>query len=152
MNSSQTPKIQDSRTFYQRCFNMKQTRQVRFNKRICRVLYFFIIDRVIGKPEDIIYVSPIIFCKLYEYHQFPPSFLPGTASILNIASAVLTLSIRPVSLPCSSSRTNRRPSPERIANSSCVSPASFLLVFINCAILFTENHLRSYNLNTFYTL
>lgn len=31
------PKIQDSRTFYQRCFNMKQTRQVRFDKRICRV-------------------------------------------------------------------------------------------------------------------
>lgn len=72
--------------------------------------------------------------------------------ILNIASAVLTLSIRTVSLPCSSSRTNRRPSPERIANSSCVSPASFLLVFINCAILFTENHLRCYNLNIFYTL
>ncbi len=39
MNSSQTPKIQDLRTFYQRCFNMKQTRQVRFNKRICRVYF-----------------------------------------------------------------------------------------------------------------
>ena len=55
------------RTFYQRCFNMKQTRQVRFNKRICRVLYFFIIDWVIGKPEDIIHIGFIIFRKLYQY-------------------------------------------------------------------------------------
>lgn len=49
---------------------MKQTRQVRFNKRICRVLYFFIIDWFIGKPEDINYVSPIISTGLMSVADF----------------------------------------------------------------------------------
>ena len=49
-------------------------------------------------------------------HYF--SFLPGTASIPNIDNATLTLSILTVSFPCSNSRTNLNPNPERIANSS----------------------------------
>ena len=75
-----------------------------------------------------------------EYAHASSSFrsiLPGTASMLNIASAVLTLSIRTVFLPCSSSRTKRNPKPERAANSSCVRPAARRLVLTNSAILFT---------------
>lgn len=56
--------------------------------------------------------------------------LPGTAIIPNIASAWFTLSSRTVSFPCSNSLTKRNPNPERIANSSCVSPAFFLSSFI----------------------
>gem|GEM_PF-6387783 len=52
---------------------MKQTRQVRFNKRICRVLYFFIIDWVIGKPEDIIYFIPFMVLKYGQENR--PYFL-----------------------------------------------------------------------------
>lgn len=55
---------------------------------------------------------------------------PGTAIIPNIASAWFTLSIRTVSFPCSNSRTKRKPSPDLIANSSCVSPAFFLCFYI----------------------
>ena len=61
-------------------------------------------------------------CSLACYSLF---FLPGTASMSNMARAALTLSIRTVSFPCSSSRTKRSPSPLRAANSSCVSPAAF---------------------------
>lgn len=64
------------------------------------------------------------------------SFLPGTASMSNIARATFTLSMRTVSFPCSRSRTKRKPSPERIANSSWVSPAARRLFFTNSAILF----------------
>ena len=64
------------------------------------------------------------------------SFFPATACALNIASATFTLSIRTVSLPCSSSRTKRSPRPERNANCSCVSPAAFLFSFTNSAIGF----------------
>ena len=62
--------------------------------------------------------------------------MPGTACIPNIANAWLTLSIRTVSLPCSSSRTNRSPRPERSANSCWVKPAFFLLYFIKFSISF----------------
>ena len=64
------------------------------------------------------------------------SFRAGAASMPNIPRATFTLSIRTVDLPCSRSRTKRRPSPERMANSSWVSPASFLLFFTNSAIGF----------------
>lgn len=64
------------------------------------------------------------------------SSLIGPACIPNIARATLTLSILTVGLPYSKSRTKRSPNPERMANSSWVSPASLLFLFINAAIGF----------------
>ncbi len=70
------------------------------------------------------------------------SFLPGTASMPNIESATLTLSKRTVSFPCSNSRTKRRPSPDRIANSSCVRPAARLFCFTKSpmVLIFTPHY------------
>ena len=62
------------------------------------------------------------------------SFLPGTASIPNMARAWLTLSIRTVGLPCSGSRTKRKRRPERRADSTCVKPAALQFSFTYSAI------------------
>ena len=72
-------------------------------------------------------------CSFVCYSSY---FLPGTASISNMARAALTLSIRTVSFPCSSSWIKRSPNPLRAANSSCVSPAALRFSLINAAILF----------------
>lgn len=73
--------------------------------------------------EDVIYIDSGLF-----HHSI--SFFTGPRQSPNRARTSFTLSIRNVCLPCSMSLTKRRPTPARLASSTCERPFFFRLCLI----------------------